>query len=73
MDVPRSSLRALLIFRLPESIKFLASQGKRFDLIARFVQRLAPGRIIHITDQFIASDEIGKGESRFHDFTTFPE
>ena len=55
----------LLILRLPESIKFLVNQGKRFDLIARFAQQLAPERMVHATDQFVVSDEIGKSKREF--------
>jgi AAHS family 4-hydroxybenzoate transporter-like MFS transporter len=46
----------LLIVGLPESIKFLASQNRRSDLIARYAQRLAPDRMIGVTDQFVVSD-----------------
>lgn len=55
----------LLIRRLPESIKFLANQDKRPDLIARLAQRLAPGRTIGVTDRFVISDEIGKANRSF--------
>jgi MFS transporter, AAHS family, 4-hydroxybenzoate transporter len=56
---------AVLMARLPESIKFLAKRGQRPDLIARFAQRLAPGRAIRTTDEFVVSDEIGKGSQNF--------
>jgi AAHS family 4-hydroxybenzoate transporter-like MFS transporter len=55
----------LLIARLPESIRFLASQGKRSDGIAQFAGRLAPGHVIRATDQFVVSDEIGKANRSF--------
>lgn len=56
---------ALLFLHLPESIKFLVNQGKNSNLIARLAQHLAPGRTIHVTDQFIVSDEIGKAKREF--------
>lgn len=56
---------ALLIRRLPESIKFLANQNKRPDLIARLVQHLAPGRTIRATNRFVVSDEIGEANRSF--------
>ena len=55
----------LLVPYLPESIKFLANQGKRPELIVRFAERLAPGRTIRTTDQFVLSDEIGAANRAF--------
>jgi AAHS family 4-hydroxybenzoate transporter-like MFS transporter len=55
----------LLIFLLPESIKFLANKNKRPDLIARFAQRLAPGRRIDASDRFVVSDELGRSGKGF--------
>ena len=55
----------LLIFLLPESIKFLANKSKRPDLIARFAQRLAPGRRIDVSDRFVVSDELGRSGKGF--------
>jgi AAHS family 4-hydroxybenzoate transporter-like MFS transporter len=55
----------LLIFLLPESIKFLANKNKRPDLIARFAQRLAPGRRIDVSDRFVVSDELGRSGKGF--------
>lgn len=52
----------LLIFLLPESIRFLANKGRRPDLIARFAQRLAPERAIAASDRFVISSEAhGRG------------
>lgn len=54
----------LLIFLLPESIRFLANKNRRPDLIARFARRLAPGRAIDASDSFVISaerDERAKG------------
>ncbi|MGA8870711.1 MAG: MFS transporter, partial [Candidatus Acidiferrales bacterium] len=51
------AVTVLLIFLLPESIKFLANKNKRPDLIARFARRLAPGRRIEASDRFVISDE----------------
>ena len=59
------AVTALLIFLLPESIKFLTNKGKRPDLIARFAQRLAPGRRIDASDQFVVSDELGRSGKGF--------
>jgi AAHS family 4-hydroxybenzoate transporter-like MFS transporter len=55
----------LLIFLLPESIKFLANKSKRPDLIARFARRLAPGRVIDASDRFVVSDELGRSGKGF--------
>ena len=55
----------LLIFLLPESIKFLANRKRRPDLIARFAQRLAPGRPIDASDRFVLSDEAGRSGKGF--------
>jgi len=55
----------LLIFLLPESIKFLANKNKRPDLIARFAQRLAPGQRIDVSDRFVVSDELGRSGKGF--------
>ena len=59
------AVSVLLFFLLPESIKFLANKHKRPDLIARFAQRLAPGRGIEASDQFVVSDELGRGGKAF--------
>ncbi len=47
----------LLYFTLPESIRFLCSRGRRRDVIARTVKRLAPDRAIGPETRFILSDE----------------
>ncbi len=59
------AISALLIFLLPESIRFLANKRKRPDLIARFAQSLASGRRIEASDRFVVSDELGSSEQRF--------
>jgi MFS transporter, AAHS family, 4-hydroxybenzoate transporter len=55
----------LLIFLLPESIRYLANQRKRPDLMARFARRLAPGREIEASDRFFVSDESGSNREGF--------
>jgi MFS transporter, AAHS family, 4-hydroxybenzoate transporter len=47
----------ILIATLPESLRFLASSGRRPDVLARAVRRLAPGRDIPLTARFVLSDE----------------
>lgn len=59
------AVSVLLVFLLPESIRFLANNRKRPDLICRFARRLAPGRKIEASDRFIVSDESGRSEERF--------
>lgn len=59
------AVTVLLIFLLPESIKFLANKNKRPDLIARFARRLAPGRRIEASDRFVISDELGQSGKGF--------
>lgn len=45
---------------LPESIRFLASKGRRPDLIAKLVQRIAPDRVVPGA-RFVVADEGGQG------------
>lgn len=59
------AVTVLLIFLLPESIKFLAINRKRPDLIAKFARCLAPGRRIEASDQFVVSDELGLSGKEF--------
>jgi MFS transporter, AAHS family, 4-hydroxybenzoate transporter len=47
----------ILVFTLPESLRFLASSGRRPDLLIRAVRRLAPGRDIPATARFVLADE----------------
>jgi AAHS family 4-hydroxybenzoate transporter-like MFS transporter len=47
----------LLVLLLPESLKFLATRGKRPDLIVRYVSRISPDRVLSASDRFILSDE----------------
>ena len=46
-----------LYFFIPESIKFLVVKNKRPDLIARYAQRLAPGRSIEASHGFVLTGE----------------
>ena len=55
----------LLIFFLPESVKFLANTNRRPDLIARYAQRLAPEAAISAADQFVVSGEGSGSIMRF--------
>ncbi len=59
------AVTVLLFLVLPESIKYLANHGRRPDLIAKFARRLAPGRRIEASDQFVVSDESGRSASGF--------
>ena len=54
-----------LILFLPESIKFLATKHKRPELIARIAGYLAPARAVDPSDQFVVSDEMGRGGKGF--------
>ena len=47
----------LLLFGLPESVRFLASKGLRPALIARTLNRIDPSLRASAQDQFILSDE----------------
>lgn len=47
----------LLLVALPESLRFLATSGRRPDLLARAVRRLAPEREVPIAACFVLSDE----------------
>lgn len=47
----------LLLFGLPESIRFLASKGLRPDIIASTLNRIDPSLRATIQDRFILSDE----------------
>lgn len=48
----------LLLFVLPESIKFLAIRNKRPDLIATYAKRLAPKQAISAADGFVLPGEM---------------
>ena len=48
---------AVLTAILPESLRFLASSGRRPDLLRRALRRLAPGKDMPLTARFILSDE----------------
>ncbi|HTX23593.1 MAG TPA: MFS transporter [Steroidobacteraceae bacterium] len=63
-----SSLLAalVLIYALPESLRFLASSGRRPDLLVAAIRRLAPGREIPATARFVLSDETASSVSPRH-------
>ncbi|HWJ69393.1 MAG TPA: MFS transporter [Sphingobium sp.] len=48
---------ALLYFTLPESARFLASKGRRPDLLARYMRQIAPDEEVEPGARFIVSDE----------------
>ncbi|MDB5688211.1 MAG: hypothetical protein JWL91_87 [Sphingomonas bacterium] len=47
----------LLAATLPESARFLASKGRRPDLIARYLKKLVPGLEIPANARFVVGDE----------------
>jgi AAHS family 4-hydroxybenzoate transporter-like MFS transporter len=58
-----SLLAALvLIGTLPESVRFLTSTGRRAEVIARIVRRIAPGRPVPAAAQFVTTDESDQGK-----------
>jgi AAHS family 4-hydroxybenzoate transporter-like MFS transporter len=52
----------VLILMLPESIRFLASKGRRPDVIAGIVRRIAPGLPVPEGVRFVVADEPGQGK-----------
>jgi MFS transporter, AAHS family, 4-hydroxybenzoate transporter len=48
----------LLAGLLPESIRYLANKNKRPERIAAYARRLAPGRAISASDQFVVSGDM---------------
>jgi AAHS family 4-hydroxybenzoate transporter-like MFS transporter len=56
---------ALLYFTLPESARFLASKGRRPDLLARYVRGIAPEVSIAPGTTFTVSDEQRSESTRF--------
>jgi AAHS family 4-hydroxybenzoate transporter-like MFS transporter len=53
-------ISALVLFlMLPESIRFLASKGRRPDRIAAMLKRIAPGEAVPASATFIVGDEPG--------------
>ena len=51
---------AVILFAiLPESIRFLATKGKRPDRIVAMLRRVAPGQVFSADSKFIVGDEIG--------------
>jgi AAHS family 4-hydroxybenzoate transporter-like MFS transporter len=58
-----SLLAALVLFAtLPESVRFLTSKGRRAELVARIVRRIAPGRTLPAAPRFVISDESDQGK-----------
>jgi AAHS family 4-hydroxybenzoate transporter-like MFS transporter len=47
----------LLAATLPESARFLASKGRRPDLVARYLKRLVPDVVIPANARFVVGDE----------------
>jgi MFS transporter, AAHS family, 4-hydroxybenzoate transporter len=52
-----------LFLMLPESVRFLASKGRRPDLVARILRRIAPDTLVPSDATFIVSDEEGHAKS----------
>jgi AAHS family 4-hydroxybenzoate transporter-like MFS transporter len=50
---------AVLLWRLPESIRFLAYKKQRADQIHKILRRLAPGEEVRPDAQFVVGDEPG--------------
>jgi AAHS family 4-hydroxybenzoate transporter-like MFS transporter len=55
---------ALLAATLPESSRYLAGKGRRPDLIARYLGRIAPGVAIPAGARFVIADEARPAGSR---------
>jgi AAHS family 4-hydroxybenzoate transporter-like MFS transporter len=55
----------LLAVLLPESIRYLANKNKRPDRIAAYARRLAPGRAISASDQFVVSGDMAPPRKGF--------
>lgn len=56
---------AALALALPESLKFLASRGRRPEYVAAMLKRLAPAADVAAGDRFILGDEVAS-QSGFH-------
>lgn len=56
---------ALLYFTLPESARFLASKGRRPDLLARYMRQIAPEEKVEPGARFIVSDEEKSSATNF--------
>jgi AAHS family 4-hydroxybenzoate transporter-like MFS transporter len=52
-----------LLLMLPESIRFLASRGRRHDLIAKTLRRLAPRMAVPDHAVFVVSDEAERSQA----------
>lgn len=55
------ALAGILIFALPESIRFLVLKQKRPDIVASIVAKLAPDKVIAPTSQFVLREEHHSG------------
>lgn len=58
---------SFLLLWLPESLRFLASTGRRLDYVARTVNKLAPGIAASPRDRFVLGDESQESEGRFRE------
>ncbi|MBV8916769.1 MFS transporter [Bradyrhizobium sp.] len=52
-----------LLVMLPESVRYLASQGRKPETIARIVRRLAPDLELPANPRFVITDEAAGGKS----------
>jgi AAHS family 4-hydroxybenzoate transporter-like MFS transporter len=53
----------ILFAKLPESIRFLASKGKRLEQIPAILRRVAPGETLPARAQFVVGDEPGHAKN----------
>ncbi|SDI33967.1 MFS transporter, AAHS family, 4-hydroxybenzoate transporter [Pseudomonas flavescens] len=56
---------ALLLFTLPESVRFLTTKRREPEKIARILKRLDPGFDVRPDDRFVLLDEIDVGTRNF--------
>lgn len=55
----------LLLFSLPESVRFLVSKQRRPEQVARILRRLDPGLEVAPNDRYILGDEVDLGTYSF--------
>ena len=55
----------LLLFTLPESVRFLVSKQRRPEQVARILRRLDPGLEVAPNDRYILGDEVDLGAYSF--------
>lgn len=55
----------LLLFTLPESVRFLVSKQWRPEQVARILRRLDPGLEVAPNDRYILGDEVDLGAYSF--------